>query len=239
VGIDGYQSPSVEQIGIEADDSGGSTTYYAWYEMYPSGSVQIQNLAISPGDNITASVVYSGGAYDLTLTDNTTTKSFSISQAASNMQRSSAEWVVEAPSSGSGVILPLANFGTVAFTNASATINGVTGPINDSAWQSTAIDMASNGGASEATTSALATGGAGFTVTYVSSGGSSSQGGGGFGGGGGLGGWFHTNVPIQSAMSSKPSTSQSLVASQQAARDQLFGSDFDFFPTRRRSFFVD
>src|SRR5260370_21037007 len=35
VGLDGLGSASVEQVGIEADCSGSTPQYYAWYEMYP------------------------------------------------------------------------------------------------------------------------------------------------------------------------------------------------------------
>jgi hypothetical protein len=217
VGIDGYQSSTVEQIGTEQDAGG---TYYAWYEMYPGASQTITSLSISAGDSITASVVYSGGTFTLTLSDNTTGQSFSTQQSGANLQRSSAEWIVEAPSSGG--VLPLANFGTVTFTNASATIDGTTGAINNSAWTPLAINMASNRGALEATTSVLNATGDGFSVTYDTSGGSSGFGGGGrfgrgggWGRGGGFGGGF--------------STDQSLAASPQAARDWLFGSGFNFF----------
>ena len=78
--------------------------------------------------------------------------SFTIYESGSGVQPGPrGERVVEVPLSNSG-ILPLANFGSVTFTNASATINGVTGPIDDSAWQSTAINMVS-GYAVEASTS--------------------------------------------------------------------------------------
>ena len=206
VGIDGYNSSSVEQIGTEQDTDG---TDYVWYEMYPAGSVTISSVTIKAGDTITASVTYSGGVYALSIKDVTTGKSFSINETASE-NRSSAEWIVEAPSENS--VLPLANFGTVTFTNASATISGKTGSI--STWTSTAIDMESSSGVLEATTSTLATGGAGFTVTYDSSGSSSGYGGGGGWGGGGYGSNFDGN--------------QNSVDSQLAARDQLFGSGLGF-----------
>ena len=62
VGIDGYSSNSVEQLGTEQDTSrSGATTYYAWWEMYPNPSVQITSMTISPGDSISASVTYSSG----------------------------------------------------------------------------------------------------------------------------------------------------------------------------------
>jgi hypothetical protein len=173
VGIDGYSSDSVEQTGIEADVVNGVAEYSAWYEMYPSNPVTL-SLAIHPGDTITASVTYSTTTDEFTLTitdlsDPSGSNNFTTTQSAPGAQRSSAEWIVEAPSSGNSV-LPLANFGSVTFTNASATINGTTGAINNSAWASSveSINMVSNKGTTEDTTSALNSAGTGFTVTYGS-----------------------------------------------------------------------
>ncbi len=162
VGIDGYSSPTVEQVGtLQETFRSGAPTYYAWYEMYPNSLVEITSLTISPGNTISASVTYNGnGSFALKMTDNTTGKSFSTTQSlpsGSTAQRSSAEWIVEAPSSWFGV-LPLANFGTVNFSEAQATFNnGITGPIdNNPSWQNTAIDMVSQSGTTTiATTSAL------------------------------------------------------------------------------------
>jgi Peptidase A4 family len=95
VGIDGYSSSSVEQLGTEQDTTkSGAARYYAWWEMYPNPSIQISSLTISPGDTISASVTYSSGAFTLQITDKTTGKSFSTTQSAT-AQRSSAEWIVE------------------------------------------------------------------------------------------------------------------------------------------------
>jgi hypothetical protein len=198
VGIDGYQSSTVEQIGTESDVSNGKATYYAWYEMYPSNSVTISSITVKAGDSISAAVTYGtnsagAGGFTLTLTDGSQTST--TFQAMANAQRSSAEWIVEAPSSNS--VLPLANFGTVAFSNVQMNGAAVTSS------QAIAMDMASSGGVLEDTTSSLTS--AGFSVTYDSSGGSSgSSGYGGYGGGYGFNG------------------------SDLAARDQLFGSKFDF-----------
>ena len=65
--------------------------------------------------------------------------------------------------------MPLDNFGSVKFTNASATIGTTTGPID--AWQSYAIDMASGGSRIQDSTSALtdSNGTSSFTVTYSGS----------------------------------------------------------------------
>jgi hypothetical protein len=151
VGIDGYNSSSVEQIGTAEDVVGGRASYYAWYEMYPSASVTITSMAVHPGDSITGSVSYSAGSYVLTLNDTTDSQSFTKTIAASGLSRSSAEWIVEAPSNGYG-ILPLANFGTTTFTNSYATIAGATGAVDT--WQSYAINLASRSKV-QATTSTL------------------------------------------------------------------------------------
>jgi hypothetical protein len=193
VGIDGYSSNSVEQLGTEQDTSrSGATSYYAWWEMYPNPSVQITSMTIHPGDSISASVTYSSGAFTLQITDSTTGQSFSTTQASATAQRSSAEWVVEAPSSISGV-LPLANFGTATFTGAQATINRTTGAIDNASWQNTPIDMVTKSGTVIAQTSGLTDTTkspitSSFSVTYTGSGG---------GTGGGHG---HGHGPIEIAL---------------------------------------
>jgi hypothetical protein len=135
VGIDGDGSSSVEQTGIEADVVHGVAQYSAWYEMYPQPSVTITSLAIHPGDEISASVVYKNGSFTLNIADLSDTKgttSFTKTLSDSSAKRSSAEWIEEAPSSGKGV-LPLANFSTVTFSDAQTTIGTTTGAINNPA----------------------------------------------------------------------------------------------------------
>lgn len=190
VGIDGYNNSTVEQIGTEQDVVNGTPVYQVWWEMYSSGLQQpeqpISGMTIEPGDSISASVQYltsgaDAGDFLLSIVDNTRSNdSFSIDVSSSQTQsptaqRSSAEWIVEAPTVGNGVAA-LANFTSVTFTNASATINGVTGPINDSAWQSQAINMATSRGSLEDTTSTLLDSGTSFVVTYDSTSGSANSG---------------------------------------------------------------
>jgi hypothetical protein len=147
VGIDGYSDSTVEQIGTDSDIINGVPTYYAWYEMYPAYPVNL-GLTINPGDSITAEVNYASNSFILSITDTTpsgVTHTFSTSiSSSSSIQRSSAEWIAEAPWSGG--VLPLANFGTVTFTGCSATISGHTGFISDSNWKYDAITMASGAG---------------------------------------------------------------------------------------------
>ncbi len=57
-------------IGVADFCEGGSTSYFAWWEMFPNGI----NLAftVSPGDAITSGVTYKGGGnYTLFLNDHT------------------------------------------------------------------------------------------------------------------------------------------------------------------------
>lgn len=120
VGIDGYNSHTVEQIGTAQISDG---TYYAWYEMYPDPAYVIYNVPIEPGDSIYAEVRCQGKtSFTMTIMNLTTGDSFTTTQESTTAQCTSAEWIVEAP--WWQQTLPLANFGTVLFTGASALVNG-------------------------------------------------------------------------------------------------------------------
>lgn len=168
VGIDGYSDSTVEQIGTESDWSNGHQQNYAWFEMYPNYSYEITGFPVRPGDVISASVVYEGnGIFVLTMANSTagvhTTipTSYTTSHTA---QRSSAEWILEAPYSGG--ILPLSHFNTAHFNNCTATINGVTGAINNSHWVDDQLTMVTSNGTVKAATSALSSNGESFTVVW-------------------------------------------------------------------------
>ena len=79
VGIDGYSSNTVEQIGTDSDCQNGSPIYYAWYEFYPHYPYNIP-IAISAGDVISAEVSYLGGKFTVSITDVTTQKSWNTSE---------------------------------------------------------------------------------------------------------------------------------------------------------------
>jgi len=192
-GIDG--NSNVEQVGTGEDVNNGQPVYFAWWQMESKQganvagqgyAARILSMMVLPGDSITASVQYisSGahaGQFDLSIVDNSRANdSFSTYETSSQTQsplaqRSSAEWIVEAPTSAkSGSIDQLADFGSVTFTNASAVINGVTGPINDSNWQCEPLDIGytTNGGSTQvvqAKTSPLSVSGTSFSVTYIPS----------------------------------------------------------------------
>ncbi len=168
VGIDGYNSGTVEQTGTDSDCQGGVPTYYAWYEFYPHPSFIISGLTVRPGDSMSAQAKFSGRTFTVTITDTSTGVSFSKSAKVNSAQRTSAEWIAEAPSSGG--VLPLANFGKVTFSSCDATINGTTGTISSFGSNVHQITMVTSGGATKASPSALSGSGDGFSVTWVSSG---------------------------------------------------------------------
>lgn len=121
VGLDGFNSRTVEQTGSEVDCAHGRPRYYSWYEMYPRNSVNFSNF-VAPGDHFHGSVTFhGGGSYTLVLRDTTEGWSHTIHASLSGAANSSAEAIVEAPCcTAAGGILPLANFGTVSFTNVKA-----------------------------------------------------------------------------------------------------------------------
>jgi hypothetical protein len=159
VGIDGDGTASVEQTGSEADCSNGQPVYFGWFEMFPAAPVAYNN-PVAAGDAMSASVTTSGnGTFTLTLTDATQGWNQVTTQTSDTAQLGSAEVVAEAPSGPNGV-LPLTNFGTVNFTDATAngTPIGTTGTPNS-------LTMVSAAGVTEATPSAL-TNNTAFTVNW-------------------------------------------------------------------------
>jgi Peptidase A4 family len=176
IGIDGYSSTTVEQIGTDSDCQGGSPVYYAWYEFYPSPSHLITKVPIHPGNVIAAEVHFGSSKFTLTLTDLNTSKTVTKNSTVKG-SRNSAEWIAEAPSSGSGV-LPLADFGKVRFGpdatgdtgTGSATISGTTGALGSFA-NSVEITMINNAGTgTKAAPSSLTPDGTSFNVTWKAAG---------------------------------------------------------------------
>jgi hypothetical protein len=168
VGIEGYSDNTVEQIGTEHDWVHGVQQNYAWFEMYPNYAYEIVGFPVNKGDLIGAEVSYVGNnTFSLQLinyTHNVHTTIPTSYTKSSKAQRSSAEWIVEAPSSYS--VLPLADFNTAAFTNCSATINGVTGSINNSHWKFDGLTMETSHNIVKALQSSLSGNGEAFTVTW-------------------------------------------------------------------------
>jgi peptidase A4-like protein len=176
VGIDGYSSNTVEQIGTDSDCQNGSPSYYAWFEFYPHPSFTVNSLAIKPGDVLSAQVTYNGGRFTVSLTNETTRQSFSTSTKMNSAKRSSAEWIIEAPSGGG--VLPLADFNTVSYgadytsvpATCDATVGSTTGAIGKFGANVDEITMETNSGIRESQPSNLSKDGSSFMDTWLSSG---------------------------------------------------------------------
>jgi hypothetical protein len=164
VGLDGYSSSTVEQTGTDADCSGTTPVYYGWYEFYPAFPINFSN-PVSPGDTINAEVSVSGGTVTVTLQDATKGWTQHATQSSAGYALSSAEWIAEAPSSGK--VLPLANFGTVYFSNASAVGGGKNGSISDFTYDP--LTMVTSTGVTKAAPSGLSSRGSAFSVTWYHS----------------------------------------------------------------------
>jgi len=96
-GLDGYSSASVEQIGVAADCAGATPVYFGFYELYPAAAVDFSNT-VKAGDAMQASVTYKNSKFTLYLRDVTQGWAQTVTKSLAGAARSSAETVVEAPS---------------------------------------------------------------------------------------------------------------------------------------------
>lgn len=162
VGIGGVTSRDLIQAGTDTVVSGsGQARFEAWVETLPQVAQPVP-LTVRPGDSVTVSITrQEGNSWLIGFVNNTTGQTYQQTERyASSL--SSAEWVVEAPASMRG-ILPLDNFGTVGFTDATAIQNGENVTIAQS--NARPITMISPGGQALAVPSPLAEGGASFDVS--------------------------------------------------------------------------
>ena len=147
VGLGGYNEDAraLEQIGTDSNCArSGSASYSSWYELLPAEPVNL-TLEVHPGDEMSASVTVKNHHVMLRIRDLSTGARFTTVKRVSSVDVSTAEWIVEAPSacvsSDTCEILPLTDFGDVAFSGATATARSHTGPIADPDWSSSAIEL--------------------------------------------------------------------------------------------------
>ncbi|WP_243680182.1 G1 family glutamic endopeptidase [Vulcanisaeta souniana] len=158
--------------------SGGKPITWAWYEFYPSPSVEISGFTVKPGDVIYVNVTYIGnGEFNIVIKDITRGgETYAVTGSVSGALLSSAECILERPTV-NGQLTALANFGTAYFGQdytdvigtCYATVGGSTTAFGN--YPSTVeIIMTAYNGKILAQPSSLTTDGSSFTVTYVSSG---------------------------------------------------------------------
>jgi hypothetical protein len=173
-GLDGYDDGTVEQDGVEADCTDGSLSMYAWVETYPAPEEEIISntdvpAPVEPGDVVVSTVTEdSPSEYTFSMDDETqgwTVDAGMAMPSGSTGEGQTSEVITEATtecnSDGTDcAIMPLTNFGQVAYT--SALYNS--GTAYTSSNTTTPIELVQSGGVGD-TVGALGTDGA-FTVTY-------------------------------------------------------------------------
>jgi hypothetical protein len=157
VGLDGFRSTSttVEQIGLLAGCDGTSTTpvYSPFWEMFPNAP-GYPSITVNPGDAISLSVYYNRSArrFTLSFSDTTDGQKFTRTRACpagATCRRNSAEAISEAPFDvTTATVLPLADFQTANFANASITNTTGThrGGLQSSFWNTSQITQAAGNG---------------------------------------------------------------------------------------------
>jgi hypothetical protein len=130
VGLDGFGTGTVEQLGTISWCFESTPTYFTWYEMFPAGTVEV-GTALKPGDKIAASVTRTKTSYALKLTDSTTSgNNISVTKtcALATCKDESAEWISERSSLQIG-IMPQAHYNAFKITSGTETAGGKSGTI--------------------------------------------------------------------------------------------------------------
>lgn len=166
-GIGGYNTSDLIQAGTEEQSIPSNPLlgpqYYAWYELLPASETPISNCSgdpnctVTPGDHMTVNISnVSGNTWSISMTD---AGKWSWSKNVTySSSKSSAEWILEAPTLVAQTVL--ANVGTVPFGPTSTyTAGGATHTI--AAGNPTQIDLGT-GVVNEATPSALGSDGQSF-----------------------------------------------------------------------------
>ena len=162
VGIGGVRTRDLIQAGTMAvSDGSGAVHYQAWVETLPQPARPVP-FAISPGDSVSVSISeQSPDRWLITMENHSTGQRYEkpLSYASS---RSSAEWIMEAPSTRRRIV-PLDDFGAVHFSNGSAVRDGQLLTIAEAGAQP--ITMVDRSGDVLAAPSALTADGQGFSVS--------------------------------------------------------------------------
>jgi hypothetical protein len=166
VGIGGVSGTDLIQAGTMATVALGRNRFAAWIETLPQVAQPVQ-LAVSPGDSVTVSIDEQGagsGNWRIAISNNTTGQRYQTSTTYTSSE-SSAEWIQEAPTGATGV-LPLDNFQSVEFSNATTLVNSQKLNLTQASAQALTMVNANNNALAEP--SPVGPDGAGFTVTRTS-----------------------------------------------------------------------
>jgi hypothetical protein len=162
VGIGGERTRDLIQAGTEETVlPSGRIRYSAWIETLPDPARRVQ-LPVKAGDSVTVSVnLQSPGVWNIAFKNHTTGGTLDRT-VEYDSSFSSAEWIVEAPSSAFGGLLPLSDFGSVRFSDATTVRDGKRLSLADA--EATPIAMLNRFNETLALPSVLDASGAGFFV---------------------------------------------------------------------------
>ncbi|HVN26622.1 MAG TPA: G1 family glutamic endopeptidase [Candidatus Paceibacterota bacterium] len=161
VGIGGVSSDALIQAGTQAlTDPSGAVDYQAWFETLPQDMKTIP-LDVHAHDAVNVSITESDtNVWSVSFADATTGENYRTTVTYRD-DGSSAEWIEEMPTANIGA-LPLDRFGSVSFTNGSATADGTALTIAET--RAGGVAMMTPDGAALASPSPLGADGASFTV---------------------------------------------------------------------------
>ena len=166
IGIGGQFEKTLIQAGTEQDVTNGQKTYYAWYELLPSFAVRLNNIIVSPGDVMVASIILVDSAtnhWSIQISDTTTEQAFNT-VVIYNSTRSSGEWVVERPTV-NNKLTTLADFGKLTFTGCNLNANNISGSI--SKFYFIKLEMTNSQSVQFTSVSSLTVNGTSFFISYI------------------------------------------------------------------------
>lgn len=166
VGIGGNTTQDLIQAGTEQDVEDGVPTYYAWVEALPDATLGVspRRLPANPGDAFSVTITNTGGdEWSITLENRTTNQRLTLTATYASCT-CSAEWIEELTAVDGMPNAPLANFGAVAFTEATATIGGVVRPVGAAGARPLALRQR---GKVAAQPQPVSTDGSNFAVTFA------------------------------------------------------------------------
>jgi len=164
VGIGGVTSSDLIQVGTnDTVSASGQVSVNAFYEMLPAPETPVATMTVGVGDFMSATISQLGsGQWQIKISDVTRGENFSIAVSYVS-SLSTAEWIEEDPSYGSGGLVPFDTFGSINFAGATTEENGATQTLASAGGQ--AIILVNRHGRALATPSAIGMDGKSFSVS--------------------------------------------------------------------------
>jgi len=171
VGLGGVGQEGLEQIGTQTTCTDGRDLVVVWHESLPLERAEVvEPVDVHAGDRMWAQVRWLAGArYRLAIVDITHPQQLSVLDTNARLRRTSAEWIVEAPTAGcpsSCHVLSMPNFGRLRFSGIVVTADGVRLPLDGPGFIHERETMVTRKGAVRSVVSSTAADGTAFTVEW-------------------------------------------------------------------------